>query len=203
MLILATRRQPAGPALPPPARPCGTGRRRHRISQHGWRRSYLRETRIGDDRVLPAVLSYIVRRRSFSPAEDFSGARGWRAGAGQHHGNRLIQSLTVAGVFLYVRGFVHSGDRKTWVRAAQRGRWTCTCPMEQTFPAAILIHGGGQKAAEHNVRPLFDLLTAQGSRGSASLPGGSARGQMKTVVSAIRWLKANAATCHVDATKIA
>jgi alpha-L-fucosidase 2 len=77
------------------------------------------------------------------------------------------------------------------------------------FPAAILIHGGGfdEGSKSTNVRPLFDLLTnariAWFSIDYRMAPEFRFPQANEDVMSAIRWLKANAATYHVDAAKIA
>jgi acetyl esterase len=77
------------------------------------------------------------------------------------------------------------------------------------FPAAILIHGGGfdEGSKSTNVRPLFDLLSNAGiawfSIDYRMAPEYHFPQANEDVESAIKWLKANAATYHVDARKIA
>ena len=77
------------------------------------------------------------------------------------------------------------------------------------FPAAILIHGGGfdEGSKSTNPRPLFDVLTNAGiawfSIDYRMAPEFRFAQANEDVVSAILWLKANAATYHVDATRIA
>jgi acetyl esterase len=77
------------------------------------------------------------------------------------------------------------------------------------FPAAILIHGGGfdEGSKSTNVKPLFDPLTAAGfawfSIDYRLAPAVHFPQAMEDVSSAIRWLKVNAATYHVDVSKIA
>ncbi|HLK67213.1 MAG TPA: alpha/beta hydrolase [Bryobacteraceae bacterium] len=77
------------------------------------------------------------------------------------------------------------------------------------FPAAILVHGGGfdEGSKSTNVRPLFDLLANAGFawfsidyRMAPEFRFPQANDDMN---SAIRWVKANAAKYHVDASKIA
>ena len=77
------------------------------------------------------------------------------------------------------------------------------------FPAAILIHGGGfdEGSKSTNVRPLFDLLADAGfawfSIDYRMAPEFRFPQANEDVVSAIKWLKANAAKYHVDVTRIA
>jgi alpha-L-fucosidase 2 len=77
------------------------------------------------------------------------------------------------------------------------------------FPAAILVHGGGfdEGSRSTNVRPLFDVLAGAGyawfSIDYRMAPEFRFPHAIKDVVSAIKWVKANAATYHVDVTKIA
>src|ERR1035441_9256578 len=77
------------------------------------------------------------------------------------------------------------------------------------FPAAILVHGGGfdEGSRSINVRPLFDVLAGAGyawfSIDYRMAPEFRFPHAIKDVVSAIKWVKANAATYHVDVTKIA
>ena len=77
------------------------------------------------------------------------------------------------------------------------------------FPAAILIHGGGfdEGSKSTNVRPLFEPLANAGfawfSIDYRLAPQFHFPEAISDVNSAIRWVKANAAKYHVDATKIA
>jgi acetyl esterase len=77
------------------------------------------------------------------------------------------------------------------------------------FPAAILIHGGGfdEGSKSTNVKPLFDLLGNAGfawfSIDYRMAPEFRFPQASDDVNSAIRWVKANAATYRVDVTKIA
>ena len=77
------------------------------------------------------------------------------------------------------------------------------------FPAAILIHGGGfdEGSKSTNVRPLFDVLAGAGyawfSIDYRMAPEFRFPQAIEDVNSAIKWVKANAATYHVDVTKIA
>ncbi len=77
------------------------------------------------------------------------------------------------------------------------------------FPAAILIHGGGfdEGSKSTNVRPLFDVLSdaviAWFSIDYRMAPEFRFTQANEDVVSAILWLKANAAKYHVDASRIA
>ena len=77
------------------------------------------------------------------------------------------------------------------------------------FPAAILIHGGGfdEGSKSTNVRPLFDVLANAGyawfSIDYRMAPEFRQPQASEDVASAIKWVKANAATYHVDAAKIA
>jgi acetyl esterase len=76
------------------------------------------------------------------------------------------------------------------------------------FPAAILVHGGGFDAGSKstNVRPLFDPLTDAGfawfSIDYRMAPEFRAPQAIQDVDTAIRWVKANAAKYHLDASKI-
>src|ERR1039457_1923518 len=78
-----------------------------------------------------------------------------------------------------------------------------------TFPAAILIHGGGfdEGSKSTNVRPLFNVLADSGyawfSIDYRMAPEFRFPQSIEDVNSAIKWVKANAATYHVDVTKIA
>jgi len=77
------------------------------------------------------------------------------------------------------------------------------------FPAAILIHGGGfdEGSKSTNPRPLFEPLTNAGiawfSIDYRMAPEFRFAQANEDVVSAIKWLKANAGTYHVDTSKIA
>lgn len=77
------------------------------------------------------------------------------------------------------------------------------------FPAAILIHGGGfdQGSRSTNVKPLFDVLANAGfawfSIDYRMAPQFRFPEASADVASAIQWLKAHAAECHVNASKIA
>lgn len=77
------------------------------------------------------------------------------------------------------------------------------------FPAAILVHGGGfdQGSKSTNVRPLFEPLANAGfawfSIDYRLAPEFRFPQAIEDVFSAIKWVKANAATYHVDAAKIA
>ncbi|MCU1260166.1 MAG: Alpha/beta hydrolase fold-3 domain protein, partial [Bryobacterales bacterium] len=77
------------------------------------------------------------------------------------------------------------------------------------FPAAILIHGGGFDGGSKStlVRPLFDPLANAGfawfSIDYRLAPEFKFPQAIEDVNSAIRWVKANAATYHVDVSKIA
>ena len=77
------------------------------------------------------------------------------------------------------------------------------------FPAAILIHGGGfdEGSKSTNVRPLFDLLANDGyawfSIDYRMAPEFRFPQAIEDVYSAIKWVKASAATYHVDAARIA
>src|SRR6516162_5929775 len=77
------------------------------------------------------------------------------------------------------------------------------------FPAAILIHGGGfdEGSKSTNTRPLFDVLANAGfawfSIDYRMAPEFRFPQANEDVMSAIRWLKANAAKYHVNASKIA
>ncbi|MGP8246851.1 MAG: alpha/beta hydrolase fold domain-containing protein [Bryobacteraceae bacterium] len=77
------------------------------------------------------------------------------------------------------------------------------------FPAAILVHGGGFDGGSRstNVRPLFEPLANAGfawfSIDYRMAPKFHFAEASADVASAIRWVKANAATYHVDPSKIA
>lgn len=77
------------------------------------------------------------------------------------------------------------------------------------FPAAILVHGGGfdEGSKSTNVRPLFDVLANAGfawfSVDYRLAPLAHHKDSNADVVSAIQWVKSNAAKYHVDASKIA
>ena len=77
------------------------------------------------------------------------------------------------------------------------------------FPAAILIHGGGfdEGSKSTNPRPLFEPLANAGiawfSIDYRMAPEFRFAQANEDVVSAIKWLKANAGTYHVDTSKIA
>ena len=77
------------------------------------------------------------------------------------------------------------------------------------FPAAVLVHGGGfdEGSKSTNVRPLFDVLANAGfawfSIDYRLAPAAHHKQANEDVVSAIQWVKANAAQYHVDVTKIA
>ena len=77
------------------------------------------------------------------------------------------------------------------------------------FPTAILIHGGGfdQGSKSTNVRPLFPVLGNAGfawfSIDYRLAPEARFPQAIEDVNSAIRWVKANAATYRVDFSKIA
>jgi acetyl esterase len=77
------------------------------------------------------------------------------------------------------------------------------------FPAAILIHGGGfdEGSKSTNVRPLFEPLANAGfawfSIDYRMAPEFRFPQANEDVISAIRWVKANAAKYHVDVSKIA
>src|SRR6267142_7260670 len=77
------------------------------------------------------------------------------------------------------------------------------------FPAAILVHGGGfdEGSKSTNVRPLFDVLAGAGfawfSIDYRLAPEFRFPQAKEDMDSAIRWLKANAKTYHVDASRIA
>ncbi len=76
------------------------------------------------------------------------------------------------------------------------------------FPAAILVHGGGwdEGSKSTNVRPLFAVLADAGfawfSIDYRLAPSAHFPESMEDVNSAVRWVKANASTYHVDASKI-
>jgi acetyl esterase len=77
------------------------------------------------------------------------------------------------------------------------------------FPAAILVHGGGfdEGSKSTNVRPLFEPLANAGfawfSIDYRMAPEFRFPQASDDMNSAIRWVKANAAKYHVDASKIA
>jgi alpha-L-fucosidase 2 len=77
------------------------------------------------------------------------------------------------------------------------------------FPAAILVHGGGfdEGSKSTNVRPLFDVLANAGfawfSIDYRLAPEFRFPQSIEDVNSAIRWVKAKAATYRVDVSKIA
>ena len=77
------------------------------------------------------------------------------------------------------------------------------------FPAAILVHGGGfdEGSKSTNVRPLFDVLAGAGfawfSIDYRLAPEFHFPQAIEDVYSAIKWVKANAATYHADVSKIA
>jgi len=77
------------------------------------------------------------------------------------------------------------------------------------FPAAILVHGGGfdEGSKSTNVRPLFDVLANAGiawfSIDYRLAPEARQPQASEDLSSAVRWLKANAKTYHVDISKIA
>ena len=72
------------------------------------------------------------------------------------------------------------------------------------FPAAILVHGGGfdEGSKSTNVRPLFDVLANAGfawfSIDYRLAPEFRFPQPVEDLNSAIRWVKANAATYHVE-----
>jgi acetyl esterase len=76
------------------------------------------------------------------------------------------------------------------------------------FPAAILVHGGGfdEGSKSTNVRPLFDVLANAGyawfSIDYRMAPTFRFPEANEDMNSAIKWVKANAATYHVDASRI-
>lgn len=77
------------------------------------------------------------------------------------------------------------------------------------FPAAILVHGGGFDGGSKstNVRPLFDVLSDAGfawfSIDYRLAPAVHFPEAIGDVNSAILWVKANAATYHVDVSRLA
>jgi acetyl esterase len=77
------------------------------------------------------------------------------------------------------------------------------------FPAAILVHGGGfdEGSKSTNVRPLFGPLASAGfawfSIDYRLAPQARLPQAIEDLNTAIRWVKANAATYHVDVTKLA
>ena len=77
------------------------------------------------------------------------------------------------------------------------------------FPAAILVHGGGfdEGSKSTNVRPLFDVLANAGfawfSVDYRLAPAAHHTEANEDIVSAIRWVKANAKQYHLDVSKIA
>ncbi len=80
---------------------------------------------------------------------------------------------------------------------------------EGPFPAAILVHGGGfdEGSKSTNVRPLFDVLANAGfawfSIDYRMAPEFRFPQAIEDLNSAIRWVKANAATYRVDVSRIA
>src|SRR5215467_3215215 len=76
------------------------------------------------------------------------------------------------------------------------------------FPATILVHGGGfdEGSRSTNVRPLFSVLADAGfawfSIDYRLAPEAKFPQAIEDVASAVRWVKANAATYHVDVSKI-
>ncbi len=76
------------------------------------------------------------------------------------------------------------------------------------FPAAILVHGGGfdQGSKDSNVRPLFDVLAQAGyawfSIDYRMAPEFRFPQAIADVNSAVRWVRANASSYHVDVSKI-
>jgi alpha-L-fucosidase 2 len=77
------------------------------------------------------------------------------------------------------------------------------------FPAAILVHGGGfdEGSKSTNVRPLIPVLSDAGfawfSIDYRLAPAVHLPEAFADVQTAIRWLKSNAATYHVDVSRIA
>jgi len=77
------------------------------------------------------------------------------------------------------------------------------------FPAAILVHGGGfdQGSKRTNVRPLFEPLANAGfawfSIDYRLAPEAHFPDAIADLRTAIEWVRANAATYHVDTSKIA
>jgi acetyl esterase len=77
------------------------------------------------------------------------------------------------------------------------------------FPAAILVHGGGfdEGSKSTNVRPLFDVLANAGfawfSIDYRLAPMAHLKESNEDVVSAIQYVKSNAAKYHIDTAKIA
>lgn len=77
------------------------------------------------------------------------------------------------------------------------------------FPAAILVHGGGFDGGSKstNVRPLFEPLSEAGfawfSIDYRLAPAAQFPQAMQDVNDSIAWVKSNAATYHVDVSKIA
>lgn len=77
------------------------------------------------------------------------------------------------------------------------------------FPTAILVHGGGfdEGSKSTNVRPLFDVLAQAGfawfSIDYRLAPAAHHTQANEDVISAIRWVKANAKKFDLDASKIA
>jgi alpha-L-fucosidase 2 len=77
------------------------------------------------------------------------------------------------------------------------------------FPAAILVHGGGfdEGSKSTNTRPLFSVLADAGfawfSIDYRLAPAAHLPEAFEDVQSAVKWVKANAATYHVDVSRIA
>ncbi len=77
------------------------------------------------------------------------------------------------------------------------------------FPTAILVHGGGfdEGTRATNVRPLFDVLADAGfawfSIDYRLAPAAHFPQAIEDLNTAIRWVKSNAATYHVDLSRIA
>jgi alpha-L-fucosidase 2 len=77
------------------------------------------------------------------------------------------------------------------------------------FPAAILVHGGGfdEGSRSTNVKPLFDVLANAGyawfSIDYRMAPEFRQPEASEDVAGAIKWVKAHAATYHVDVARIA
>ncbi|MBV8552297.1 MAG: alpha/beta hydrolase [Acidobacteriaceae bacterium] len=77
------------------------------------------------------------------------------------------------------------------------------------FPAAILVHGGGFDGGSKstNVKPLFEPLSSAGfawfSVDYRLAPDAQFPQAMEDINDSIAWVKANAATYHVDVSKIA
>ncbi|MGA2596224.1 MAG: alpha/beta hydrolase [Bryobacteraceae bacterium] len=77
------------------------------------------------------------------------------------------------------------------------------------FPTAILVHGGGfdEGTRATNVRPLFDVLANAGfawfSIDYRLAPAAHFPQTIEDLNTAIRWVKSNATTYHVDLSRIA